>query len=74
MFTWDPDDLTLTIETSDINKIADYELKITGKHEGRLVINGISNFTVIVADPCATALLSISPSIIPSYLIEYSIG
>ena len=74
VFTFDPALLTFTTETSDLEKIAEYEFTLTAKYTILYNdIKGTLDFTVTISDPCALASFIVQSAIIPSYT-AYNIG
>ena len=75
VFTFNPSTNVFTIESHDITKIDDYDLKITAKYTGsKYTKTAELQFKVTIDDHCAQATLTIDPSIISANPIIYQIG
>ena len=75
VFTFNPSTNVFTIESHDITKIDDYDLKITAKYTGsKYTKTAELQFKVTIDDHCAQATLTIDPSIIAVNPIIYQIG
>ena len=65
---------TITVLSSDTNKVATYNLEATVKYKDYpLVISPAVNFNIVVADPCTAAIINFS-QVVPSTSVTYTIG
>ena len=69
-----PTSYTLTTETFDIAKISSYNYKVVAKHTGATyTYAGELLFQIVIDNPCASAILTIDPTIFTTLSIAYDI-